>query len=81
MRVGENSSAILQKKIPPKLKDPGSFTISCKIGETNFTKAMLDLGASINVMPFSIYVSLNLGALKEIGVVIQLPDRSNAYLK
>ena len=40
---------------------------------------MFDLGASINVMPFSIYAYLNLGALKEIGVVIELTDRSNAY--
>ena len=40
---------------------------------------MLDLGASINVMPFNIYAYLNLGALKEIGVVIQLADRFNAY--
>ena len=40
---------------------------------------MLDLGASINVMPYSIYDSLNIGPLKETGVVIQLADRSNAY--
>ena len=40
---------------------------------------MLDLGASINVMPYSIYASLNLGPLKETGVVIQLADRSNVY--
>ena len=40
---------------------------------------MLDLGAFINVMPYSIYASLNLGPLEEIGVIIQLADRSNAY--
>ena len=55
MQVEENCSAILQKKIPPKLKDPCSFTIP------------------------SICAALNLGSLKEIGVVIQLADRSNAY--
>ena len=79
MFVGENCSAILQKKLPPKLKDLGSFTIPCTIGNTRFGVAMLDLGASINVMPYSIYASLNLGDLKKIGVVIQLVDRSNAY--
>ncbi|KAM2657867.1 hypothetical protein EV1_013188 [Malus domestica] len=42
---------------------------------------MLDLGASINVMPYSIYASMNLGALKNDGVIIQLADRSNAYPK
>ncbi|XP_026439056.1 uncharacterized protein LOC113337654 [Papaver somniferum] len=68
MSVGENASAFILKKLPPKLKDPGSFTIPCTIGKTRFTRALLDLGASINVMPFSIYDSLNLGPLKETGV-------------
>ena len=52
------------------LKDPRSFTIPYTIGNTRFEKAMLDLGASINVMPYSIYASLNIGPLKETGVVI-----------
>ena len=60
MFVGENCSAILQKKLPPKLKDPGCFTIPCTMGNRKFGKAMLDLGASINVMPYSIYASLTL---------------------
>ncbi|KAM1405285.1 hypothetical protein ACFX2F_000134 [Malus domestica] len=42
---------------------------------------MLDLGASINVMPYSIYASVNLGELQNDGVIIQLADRSNAYPK
>ncbi|CAN6567517.1 unnamed protein product [Malus baccata var. baccata] len=77
VKVGENVSAILQRKLPP----PGSFTIPCIIGNTRFKSAMLDLGASINVMPYSIYVSMNLGELKHDGVIIQLADRSNAYPK
>ncbi|CAN6570933.1 unnamed protein product [Malus baccata var. baccata] len=81
VKVGENVSAILQRKLPPKCKDPDSFTIPCVIGNTRFKSAMLDLGASINVMPYSIYVSMNLGELKHDGVIIQLADRSNAYPK
>ncbi|KAM1373686.1 hypothetical protein ACFX2I_024358 [Malus domestica] len=81
VKVGENVSAILQRKLPPKCKDPGSFTIPCVIGNTRFEFAMLDLGASINVMPYSIYASMNLGVLKNDGVIIQLADRSNAYPK
>ena len=77
--VGENVSAVLQRKLPPKCKDPGTFTIPCNIDNTRFEKALLDLGASINVMPFSIYTSLNLGPIKKTGVIIQLADRSNAY--
>ncbi|XP_071939053.1 uncharacterized protein [Coffea arabica] len=78
--VGENVSAVLQRKLPPKCGDPGMFTIPCRIGNTVIRRAMLDLGASINVMPKSIYASLKLGPLKEIGIIIQLADRTNAYL-
>ncbi|XP_019150121.1 PREDICTED: uncharacterized protein LOC109146925 [Ipomoea nil] len=77
--MGENVSAILQKKLPPKCKDPGMFTIPCKIGNVNVERNLLDLGASINVMPLSIYSSLNIGSLKETDVIVQLADRSNVY--
>nr|XP_027102989.1 uncharacterized protein LOC113724266 [Coffea arabica] len=77
--VGENVSAMLQRKLQPKCGDPGMFTIPCKIGGVSIRKAMLDLGASINVMPKTIYTSLNLGPLKGTGIIIQLADRINAY--
>ncbi|XP_019155105.1 PREDICTED: uncharacterized protein LOC109151969 [Ipomoea nil] len=77
--MGESVSAILQKKLPPKCKDPGMFAIPCKIGNVNIERAMLDLGASINVMPLSVYSSLNIGPLKETGIILQLADRSNVY--
>ena len=76
--VRENVLAILQRKLPPKCGDPSMFTIPCKIGNTLIRKAMLDLGASINVISKSIYASLNLGPLKEIRIIIQLVDRTNA---
>ncbi|KAB2609977.1 S ribonuclease [Pyrus ussuriensis x Pyrus communis] len=81
VRVSENVSTVLQRKLPPKCKDPSSFTIPCIIGQSKFEHAMLDLEASINVMPYSIYASMNLGELKNDGVIIQLADRSNAYPK
>ncbi|CAN6707353.1 unnamed protein product [Malus baccata var. baccata] len=85
----EESRLPTAKVVPPlpqvpnvsNLPNPGSFTIPCVIGNTRFESAMLDLGASINVMPYSIYASMNLGALKNDGVIIQLADRSNAYPK
>ena len=57
------------------------FTIPCTIGNTQLEKAMLDLGTFINVLPYSIYVSLKLGPLNKTGVVIQLADRFIAYPK
>ncbi|XP_052888000.1 uncharacterized protein LOC108484919, partial [Gossypium arboreum] len=74
--VGENVSAVLQWKMPVKCKDRGMFAIPCKIGHLGIKKAMCDLGASINVMPYSIYESLNAGFLTKTGVTIQLADRS-----
>ncbi|KAK8344896.1 hypothetical protein V6Z12_A07G111500 [Gossypium hirsutum] len=74
--VGENVFAVLQRKIPPKYKDHGMFSISCKISSVGIKKAMCDLGASINVIPLSIYKLLNAGPLKETDVIIQLTDRS-----
>ena len=77
--MSENVSAVLQRKLPPKCKDPGTFTIPCVIGNTKVELTMIDLGASINVMPYSLYTSLNLGPLKETRVIIQLADRTTAY--
>ncbi|CAN6554299.1 unnamed protein product [Malus baccata var. baccata] len=77
--LSEEVSAVLQRKLPPKLEDAGSFTIPCVIGGKEFGRALCDLGASINLMPYSVYESLNLGDLKETKVVIQLADRSNRY--
>ena len=50
--VGENMWVVIQRKMPQKCKDPGMFTIPCTLGTRKIERAMLDLGASINVMPF-----------------------------
>ncbi|XP_052204069.1 uncharacterized protein LOC127809347 [Diospyros lotus] len=72
----EECSAILQNKLPPKLKDLGSFTIPCTIGSLYFEWSLCDLGASINLMPFSIFQKLGLGEAKPTRVSLQLADRS-----
>ncbi|XP_052887013.1 uncharacterized protein LOC128295466 [Gossypium arboreum] len=79
VNVGENVSTVLQKKVPPKYKDQDMFAIPCEIGNIGIEKAMCDLGASINVMPYSIYKLINVGPLKETGVIIQLADRTVVY--
>lgn len=72
----EECSAILQRKLPPKLKDPGSFTIPCTIGDVKFNKVLCDLGASINLMPLSVFRKLGLGEVKPTTVSLQFADRS-----
>ncbi|XP_062103792.1 uncharacterized protein LOC133814906 [Humulus lupulus] len=57
----EGCSAMLKSKIPPKLKDPASFTIPCSIGGRDVGRTLCDLGASINLMPMSIFKKLGIG--------------------
>ena len=76
VNLTEECSAILQRKLPQKLKDPGSFTIPCTIGNAIFERALCDLGASINLMPLSIFKRLGLGKARPTTVTLQLADRS-----
>ncbi|XP_019051406.1 PREDICTED: uncharacterized protein LOC109113924 [Nelumbo nucifera] len=66
-------------KLPPKLKDLGSFSIPCTIGEFNFDNALCDIGASINLMPFSVFRKLGLKEPTPITISLQLVDKSIKY--
>ena len=72
----EQVSAIIECKTPVKYKDPGCPTISVNIGGTCVEKALLDLGASVNLLPFSMYKQLGLGELKPTTITLSLADRS-----
>ncbi|XP_057811356.1 uncharacterized protein LOC131025573 [Salvia miltiorrhiza] len=81
VNLTEECSAVLQRKIPTKIKDPGSFTIPCDIGNDRFGKALCDLGASINLMPLSIFNKLEIGTIKPTTIALQMADRSVSYPK
>ncbi|XP_057958746.1 uncharacterized protein LOC131151522 [Malania oleifera] len=72
----EQVSTLILSETPQKLRDPGSPTISIIIGESRIGRALLDLGSSVNLLPFSIYEQLGLGELKKTSIVLQLADRS-----
>ena len=72
----EECSAILQKKLPPKLQDQGSFAIPFSIGTRVSGKALCNLRASINLMSLSMFKRLRLGEPKSITISLQLADRS-----
>ena len=72
----EHVSAIIQSKYPVKYKDPGSPTIPVNIGGNSIDKSLLDLGASVNLMPYSVYKQLGLGELKPTNITLSLADRS-----
>ena len=60
VKLNEECSAIILNKLPPKVKDLGSFTIPCTIGNCHFDKVLCDLGVSINLMPLPIMQKLGL---------------------
>ncbi|KAK4254075.1 hypothetical protein QN277_009504 [Acacia crassicarpa] len=67
---------MLTNRLPLKLKDPGSFTIPCAIEPNYSGKALCDLGASINLMPMSIFKQLAVGEARPTTVTLKLVDRS-----
>ncbi|KAK8597092.1 hypothetical protein V6N12_065568 [Hibiscus sabdariffa] len=72
----ETCLALMHTKIPAKKTDLGSFTIECSIGHNYSTKALCDPGASINLMPKSVFQKLNIGEAKPTTVMLQLADHS-----
>ncbi|CAL9029774.1 unnamed protein product [Prunus brigantina] len=79
VKLNKNVSAVLQRKLPPKLEDPGSFDIPINIRDKKVGRAMLDLGASINVMPYSVYQELGLEGIKKTSIRLELADHSIKY--
>ncbi|GJX74981.1 reverse transcriptase domain-containing protein [Tanacetum coccineum] len=73
--VNENCSAVILKKFPKKLGDPGRFLIPCDFPEMDECLALADLGASINLMPLSLWKVINLGELTETKMILELADR------
>uniref|UniRef100_A0A151UCZ5 RNA-directed DNA polymerase n=1 Tax=Cajanus cajan TaxID=3821 RepID=A0A151UCZ5_CAJCA len=69
-------SAIIQKSLPQKSRDPGSFTLPVSIGNLSVGKALLDLGASINLMPLSMLKKIGDVEVRPTRMTLQLADRS-----
>ncbi|GJW57260.1 reverse transcriptase domain-containing protein [Tanacetum coccineum] len=74
--MNANCSAVILKKLPEKLGDPGRFLIPCDFGEFDNHLALADLGASINLMPLSIWKKLGLPDLTSTRMVLELADRT-----
>ncbi|GKC11787.1 putative nucleotidyltransferase, ribonuclease H [Tanacetum coccineum] len=77
--MNERCSVIFLNKLPSKEKDPESFTIPCDIGQLHINNALTDLGASISLMPYTMYEKLGLGEPKATRVSLELADRSILY--
>ncbi|GKB82376.1 reverse transcriptase domain-containing protein [Tanacetum coccineum] len=77
--LSNESFAILQNKVPPKLGDPRSFLIPCNFNKAFSCNALANLGASINLMSYSLYAKLSLETLKPTKMSVRLADRSFQY--
>nr|GEV39797.1 hypothetical protein [Tanacetum cinerariifolium] len=77
--LNENCSAMLLKKFPEKLRDPGKFLIPCDFSKLEECLALTDLGTSINLMPLSVWKKLSLPKLTPTGMTFGLANRSVAY--
>ncbi|GJT93387.1 DNA-directed DNA polymerase [Tanacetum coccineum] len=77
--MNERCSTVLLNKLPSKEKYPGSFTIPYDIGQLHNNNALADLGASISLMPYTMYEKLGLGEPKATRMSLELADRSIQY--
>nr|XP_016464587.1 PREDICTED: uncharacterized protein LOC107787502 [Nicotiana tabacum] len=74
LTMNQTCSAVVTRPVAEKLSDPGSFTIPCTIGSYAFDKTLCDLGASVNLMPLSIYKKLGIGRAWSTSILLQLAD-------
>ncbi|GJU49553.1 DNA-directed DNA polymerase [Tanacetum coccineum] len=79
--LNERCSAMVLNEIPLKEKDPESFTIPCVIGQSGINKALADLRASISLMPYLMFLRLNIGELKPTRMCIELGNKSTQIPK
>ena len=70
------STSLIRNNLLPKYKDPGSPTISIVVGNSKLGHDLVDLGASVNLFPYFVYVELGLGELQPTNITLQLAERS-----
>ncbi|GJY80583.1 hypothetical protein Tco_0493334 [Tanacetum coccineum] len=81
IKMNPRCSTLLQNHLPPKEQDPRIFILPCSIGKLDFKNALADLGASISIMPFSMYKRLGIGKLKAINMLIEMADNTKCAPK
>ncbi|GJY20421.1 uncharacterized mitochondrial protein-like protein [Tanacetum coccineum] len=79
--MNKHYSAIIKDDLSLKEKDPGSFTLPCKINYMCFNKALADLGATYSVMPYSTFTNLGLGKLAPTKLIIELANKTMKHPK
>ncbi|XP_016178339.1 uncharacterized protein LOC107620727 [Arachis ipaensis] len=76
MMLTKECNVLVQRKLPQKMPNPGSFLISCTIGIITFKKALCDLGSSINLMSFSVMNKLGIQEVQPTKISLEMADKS-----
>ncbi|GJZ28289.1 MAK10-like protein [Tanacetum coccineum] len=79
LELGENGSAFIQGEMPKRMKDPGLFTLPCRLGDSKPFDPLPDLGACVNIIPLHLFKKLNVGLLEETDHVFGLADGTKSY--
>ncbi|GJX24612.1 MAK10-like protein [Tanacetum coccineum] len=79
LELGKNRSAFVQGKVPPKMEDPGLFTLPCRLGDSKHFDTLANLGSCVNIIPLYLFKKLNIGLLEETDHIFRLADETKSY--
>ncbi|GJY63492.1 MAK10-like protein [Tanacetum coccineum] len=79
LELGKNGSAFVQGETPAKMRDPGLFTLPCRLGDSKPFNTLADLGSCVNIIPLYLFEKLNIGLLEETDHIFGLADETKSY--
>ncbi|GJU72829.1 zinc finger, CCHC-type containing protein [Tanacetum coccineum] len=79
LELDKNGSAFIQGEMPKKIKDPGLFTLPCRLGDSNPFDILANLGSCVNLIPLHLFKKLKIRLLEEIDHVFGLTDGTKSY--
>ncbi|GJZ47335.1 MAK10-like protein [Tanacetum coccineum] len=79
LELGKNGSVIIQGEMPKKIKDPGLFTLPCRLGDSKPFDTLVDLGSCLNLISLYLFKKIKVGLLEETENVLGLADRTKSY--
>ncbi|GKA34001.1 MAK10-like protein [Tanacetum coccineum] len=79
LELGKNRSAFVQGEVHVKMKDPGLFTLPCRLRDSKPFNTLADLGSCVNIIPLYLFKKLNIGLLDKTGHIFGLADRTKSY--
>nr|GFB29247.1 hypothetical protein [Tanacetum cinerariifolium] len=79
LELGKSGFAFKQGKMPKKMKDPRLFILPCRLGDSKPFDTLVDLGSSVNLIPFNLFKKIKIGLLEETEEVLGLADRTKSY--